>query len=144
VKILVTSDVHGYINHFNKIISQTRDMVNYHVDLGDFNSSYDLYPNVTFIKGNCDENYSLSNELEIVIDSKKFLFLHGHTHSIKSGFFNLISYARKKKADFCIFGHLHQPLCFIKYNIHFICPGAVLNKEYLIINDLSIELRSLV
>lgn len=128
------SDTHRHFDALHKIFSRNED-ADLFIFLGDGERELEdiqaLYPNkkILSVSGNCD---FLSNSPYISITTqqgKKILFLHGHTHGVKSGPSRVISLARENNADIVLFGHTHQRYYSYQDGLHILNPGSASNPR---------------
>ena len=81
--------------------------------IGDFDRLREKYPGPRYagVLGNCD-GYALldGGSYEKLTDcgGLRFLLMHGHRHSVKSGIQRAADYAIAKGADVLLFGHTHE------------------------------------
>ena len=120
MKFLVISDVHGRYERISELLKMHRDadaLIFLGDGIGDLERSgaYDSGITVFSVKGNCDWNSFLrteriENELVLNFEGYRFLLMHGHTRSVKSGLTNAIYAAMERDADILLFGHTHEPI----------------------------------
>lgn len=135
MKILVFSDSHG--NSYN--IKRAMDMhpnASAAIFLGDGLSDFlSIPPNNAarlYVRGNCDwhPEYSFIPAVDsVTIDGKKIVFLHGHTHSAKSGMEALRSLAEDRGAHILLFGHTHVACEQYENGIYYMNPGTIGGRE---------------
>lgn len=135
MKILVFSDSHG--NSYN--IKRAMDMhpnASAAIFLGDGLSDFlSIPPNNAarlYVRGNCDwhPEYSFIPAVDsVTIDGKKIVFLHGHTHSAKSGMEALRSLAEDMGAHILLFGHTHVATEYYENGIYYMNPGTIGGKD---------------
>lgn len=118
MKILALSDSHGRSDNLGRAVELNHD-VDAIIHLGDGyrDLKYVNLPDVPIyrVRGNGEEWFSMREnnvprELFLEFDGVKILIMHGHTHSIKSGFDGAIEYALERDADILLFGHTHTAL----------------------------------
>lgn len=138
MKILITSEVHGDLNSFLKIINKHQD-VDLHLNAGDLQlSEFELNKiKMIAVRGNTDLYSNLELNEIISFNNKKILLTHGHEFNVKYSLDKLVSYAKSLSVDICIFGHTHVPFDRVIDNIHFINPGPIegLKPSYAIYTD---------
>jgi putative phosphoesterase len=76
------------------------------------------------VKGNCDHG-TMSSELLLTIENKKFFLTHGHLYGVKYGLDTLLARGREENADYCLFGHTHSPMLTEYKGIWFLNPGSL-------------------
>lgn len=114
MKILVLSDSHGASHRIERVLSLNKDY-DAVLFLGD--GLTDLYSvpssGVISVRGNCDMSYLWKEgakapaEQMMTFDGFKFLMVHGHTLSVKSGIESAMRYAYGSGADVLLYGHTH-------------------------------------
>lgn len=126
MKIILLSDSHGNTENVNRVVN------NYAYDhlffLGDGIADLGnlIYAdNVKYVKGNCDFFSKEPVSQMVTLLGKRFLLIHGHTESVKSGFGGLVKLAKEVKADFVFFGHTHQYYLDTIDGITFCNPGSI-------------------
>ena len=120
MKVLVVSDSHSGLSYMRCWAKLLRPQVIIH--LGDYYSDgqvlADEFPNSMLIQvpGNCDLYRSIITGPEIIftdLDGVGIFITHGHRHGVKSGTRQLLAAARGAKADVALYGHTHQPECYL-------------------------------
>lgn len=126
MKLLITGDVHGLEQLLIDVISANLD-VDLKLNTGDLQISDNFVREngLIAVRGNCDFYTEFNDEEIIVYDNRKILLVHGHLFNVKYSINELVSYAKSKSVDICIFGHTHIPYEKIIDGIHFINPGAL-------------------
>jgi putative phosphoesterase len=86
-----------------------------------------MYPDLRFcyISGNCDFSDDVPDVLTVTVNNRKIWMLHGHTHSVKTGYDKLTYAAEERLADVCLFGHTHMPARFEHNGIWYMNPGSI-------------------
>ena len=131
MKILVFSDNHGSLDELDHILNNFRfDRI---FGLGDHEvNKYELDSrNVFPVKGNSpldDMDYLVDRICEI--EGFKFLFTHGHTHSVRHGLLFLSLFARTNNVDITFYGHTHTANIEIDNGKYFINPGSIHLPHY--------------
>ena len=130
MKILILSDTHGNLGHTRQIFENLHNAVEMVIHLGDCYADMkelkEQYAHLDFrcILGNCDFHGGRKREDQFVINHKSILITHGERHSVKSGYDEIISYAHRKSADICLFGHTHCPTIQRTPNVLLMNPGS--------------------
>lgn len=126
MKLLITGDVHGLEQLLLDVISANLD-ISLKLNTGDLQISDTIVKQngLIAVRGNCDLYSDLNDEEIISFDNKKILLVHGHLFNVKYSLNELVSYAKDKKVDICIFGHTHLAFDEVIDGIHFINPGAL-------------------
>lgn len=132
MKCLVFSDSHGKLDYMRQAIEAEKpDKV---LHLGDVvRDARELrreFPTLEMeiVRGNCDGysgDESEPEELETFMGGKRIWMLHGHTYQVKLGIGTLLYEARARGVDVVLFGHTHEPLCFLEGNLWVMNPGTV-------------------
>ncbi|MGL4307575.1 YfcE family phosphodiesterase [Cetobacterium sp. SF1] len=139
MKILVISDSHGRSEYILEAIEKEKpDMV---ISCGDYSEdAQDMaygFPEIPFqiVRGNCDY-YDIDHRDEILLEisSIKFYITHGHLQNAKGTYSKLETAGEKAGAKVVLFGHTHIPYLEKKKKVILFNPGALMNKEYGIIN----------
>lgn len=129
MKIGVVSDTHGIKLHIDKSISYLKkcDLI---IHAGDnFSDSKYIYNetkvNIIGVKGNCDFERDVEDELLFEIEDKNIFLCHGDKYGVKYGIEEIEKKAKSVNANIVIFGHTHVPLNIEKDGILYINPGSV-------------------
>ena len=115
MKILLISDTHGK----NKIVDELYRIypnMDYYLHAGDScTEGYALYP-FESVRGNCDYDYNLNEQLLISTPMGNLLMKHVPNM--------LESDLKKLNIKFFVFGHLHERHFELKNDIYYISPGS--------------------
>lgn len=135
MRILVTSDSHGDKITLREIIKRhISSDVFIHLGDGasDMESLRDFIGDKRFIqvKGNCDYESNLPEEILIELGGSKFLCLHGHSCSVKLGTSLLERKAHDLGAHVTLYGHTHNPVTNFNDGRYFFNPGSVKKGQY--------------
>lgn len=113
MKILVLSDSHGAYHRVEQAISLNKDYGAV-LFLGDgLADLYNVSSGLISVRGNCDMSYlwgegaKTPSEQIMTFDGFRFLMVHGHTLSVKSGIERAMKYAYEAGADVLLYGHTH-------------------------------------
>lgn len=128
-KIVVLSDSHNNKAAIDKLI-HIMDEADYVISLGDNLSDNDrlskLYPDkLISVKGNCDYDYHLQDEIIKEIEGVLLLITHGHRYRVKSGLEDIILRAEEAGANAVLFGHTHSAKIIDKGGVKLINPGTL-------------------
>ena len=114
--LLVISDTHGRRDRVQELLRLHREaeavlfLGDGLRDLPEELCSSDR-PRLFAVSGNCDPftfgGASLGEEALLAFGSYRFLLMHGHRHSVKSGTERAVTYASARGADVLLFGHTH-------------------------------------
>lgn len=131
-RIAVISDSHGGMLHLDRFCRLCGwgmyDMV---IHLGDVVEDAALLRRrlsipVHNVAGNCDFRSSgIPRELEISVEGKRLLLLHGDKYGVKYGYDRLSYYAEERLADCTLFGHTHQAFAGVVGGALLVNPGAL-------------------
>ena len=131
MKILVFSDSHGRDQYMRSAI-ETHPDAEAVIYLGDGLSDFLALPipNMArlYVKGNCDwhPDHSFTPTIDsITLMGKKIVFLHGHTHGVKSGAEGIRSLAADTGAEVLLFGHTHTPIEHYENGVYYLNPGTI-------------------
>lgn len=130
MRILVISDTHGDVYSLRQaLISQSSAEMVFHLgdgaqDLMDLRSSF---PEKMFIqiRGNGDWGSSFPYDEEIDIEGVKIFATHGHLQQVKLGDWELLSAARRRKANIVLYGHTHMPDNRYEEGLYILNPGSL-------------------
>ena len=131
MKILVFSDSHGRDEYMRKAISMHPDtevMIFLGDGLVDFLSLPIDNKARLYVRGNCDwhPEYSFIPTVDsITLGGKKIVFLHGHTHGVKSGADSIRNLASDMSADILLFGHTHTLIEHYDSGVYYLNPGTI-------------------
>jgi len=137
--ILIFSDSHRVISNMRDVVNKLGSDIECILHLGDLCSDARAlaasFPDIKIIgvKGNCDFELDVPNEKLEQIHGKTVFLTHGHTYGVKNSYQSIITAARARNADICLFGHTHLPDIFYSDNILFLNPGSILLSKN--IND---------
>ncbi|PLR75357.1 YfcE family phosphodiesterase [Bacillus sp. V3-13] len=143
-RALIVSDSHGSSEVLETIKEKHGSEVEVMVHCGDSELAADdsALSGFAVVRGNCDYDQKLPNELVKDIDGYRLYVTHGHLYSVKSTLMNLHYRAREVNANIVCFGHSHVLGAEMIDGILFINPGSILlprmrlEKTYVIL-DLS-------
>ncbi|MCK9537090.1 MAG: YfcE family phosphodiesterase [Bacilli bacterium] len=123
---IITSDSHGHIDLFRKLIKAYPD-ADLYLDAGDSEKhDFELVPFIS-VKGNCDA-YIRERYRIIGFGSDNIYLFHGaYTNLCDKA---LYLRARRYKCNIIIHGHTHVPKYHIYQGIHIICPGSVVYPRF--------------
>lgn len=130
MKLLVCSDSHGNLDYMRRAVELERpDQV---LHLGDVTRDgqrlLEAFPGLALeqVRGNCDGwGDGFPEEKELFLGGKRIWMLHGHTYRVKLGIGLLTEEARSRGEDVVVFGHTHQPLCFLDGSLWVMNPGTI-------------------
>jgi putative phosphoesterase len=123
MKILIISDSHRNKEIIREVIKTDKfDKV---IHCGDSGLKLKELKGIYAVRGNCDFDQKIPEEIVTVIDNKKFFISHGHKYNVKYELDRLYQKAEEISADVVCFGHTHYPGYEIINDILFINPGSL-------------------
>lgn len=131
MKIAILSDSHNRTEGMGNALSKVSAVIDALIHLGDGCTDIDRYkysyPNIEFysVCGNCDYAVYGKDEYVFELAGKRIFITHGHLYDVKFGYKKIISAAKRKSADICMFGHTHEAVIFYDEEILFINPGSI-------------------
>ncbi|MGG3798321.1 metallophosphoesterase family protein [Metabacillus fastidiosus] len=127
MKILIMSDSHGLIDEVEEIKLRHQQEVDYMIHCGDseLKAADQILSGMDVVKGNCDDDEELPNEVIKEIDGCRFYITHGHLHNVKSTLMNVTYRALECNGDIVCFGHSHIAGAEMANDILFINPGSI-------------------
>lgn len=127
MKILVFSDSHGRLGLMLDAIERERPRRVFFLgdNYRDGQALADAYPDIPMdmVQGNCDFCVG-PDELLVEVEGVRFLLVHGHRHSAKSGTDRLVDAGKRKGAAVVCFGHTHDALNMPIRGVHLFNPGS--------------------
>lgn len=134
MRILVFSDTHHNTDGCIRVIENLKqfgiDMI---LHAGDCNSDAEdlsyIYPEIPlkYVQGNNDFS-KVPNDLLIEADGHKIFLTHGHGYRVKAemDFYDtLVKKAKELGADCAVFGHTHEPYCYVRNGVRLLNPGSI-------------------
>ncbi len=128
MKLLVVSDSHGSKSEIKELAEKYDGEVNAMIHCGDSELSADdasLTPYLA-VRGNCDMDARLPEDLIEEVDGETMLVTHGHLYGIKMSLMKLRYKAEESGAKFVFFGHSHTLGAEIAGGTLFLNPGSIL------------------
>ncbi len=129
MKILIMSDSHGLTSEIEVIKKRHQEEVDLMLHCGDSElpNDSDELSGFKGVKGNCDFDSNLPNEMIKDLQGITLYMTHGHLYNVKMSLMNLKYRAIEMNAKIACYGHSH-------------IAGAELVDEVLLINPGSIRL----
>lgn len=129
MKVLVISDSHGNYARAFKAHEQAGP-VDRIIHLGDGADDAALLEQVLGVpvlrvRGNCDFDTCLPQELTLELGPVRALATHGNCHAVKSGLTLLIERGLEVGAGLVLFGHTHRPEVQTASGVLLVNPGAL-------------------
>jgi putative phosphoesterase len=142
MKVLIMSDSHGLTSEIDMIKKRHKDEVELMYHCGDSELSEASSELISFkgVKGNCDFDSDLPNEIIDDLNGFNLYITHGHLYNVKSTLMNLKYRAFEVNAKIACYGHSHIAGAEIIDGILFINPGSIRlpvlrkQKTYAILN----------
>lgn len=126
---LIFSDSHGSIENTLSIIKEypQADAI-FHC--GDIENDADRLRQAThlpvaIVRGNCDYDASLPEELVTTFAGKKIAMCHGHCYFTYGEMDVLKYWGMEKQADILLFGHTHEPFLEQSSELTILNPGSI-------------------
>ena len=146
MKIMIASDIHGFINYAEKLIDAYRksgakrlvllgDLL-YHGPRNDLAQGYNpkaviellnsVKNELLCVRGNCDTevdqvvlDFPIMSDYAVMADGDRLLyFTHGHKYGV-------LNFPNVKEGDVIVQGHTHVPMCEEHDGILCVNPGSV-------------------
>lgn len=146
MKIMIASDIHGFINYAEKLIDAYRksdakrlvllgDLL-YHGPRNDLAQGYNpkaviellnsVKNELLCVRGNCDTevdqmvlDFPIMSDYAVMADGDRILyFTHGHKYGA-------LNFPNIKEGDIIVQGHTHVPMCEERNGILCVNPGSV-------------------
>ena len=131
MKWLVFSDSHGNLDYMKLAVETEKPDEVLHLGdvVRDARRLQECFPELEMelVVGNCDGyngDDSAPAEKELFMGDKRILMCHGHTYQVKLGIGMLTNEARGRGVDVVLFGHTHDPQCFLEGNMWVLNPGT--------------------
>lgn len=128
MRILITSDTHGYYGKISDFIL-SRDDIDLMIHAGDgvkdcISINYETGVSYYVVKGNndfyCNEPYYKIIEIE----GHRIYLTHGHKENVDFSLENLLEKAKNNSCDIAIFGHIHRYIELESLGILVLNPGS--------------------
>lgn len=128
MKILITSDTHGYYGRISDLILAEGDF-DLMLHAGDGvedckNIFFETGLNYYVVKGNNDFFSNETYNKIIDLDGHKILLTHGHKENVDFSMSGLIEKAKQSSCDIVIFGHIHRYVEIKRTDILILNPGS--------------------
>lgn len=128
MKILITSDTHGYYGKISDLILDHGDF-DLMIHAGDGvedceNIKYETGINYYVVKGNNDFFSNEPYNKIIDLHNYKIFLTHGHKENVDFSLGNLIEKAKSSACDIAIFGHIHRYVNINRSGILILNPGS--------------------
>lgn len=130
MKLLVVSDTHGEKDPLLQVMERHRHDQYQVYHCGDYCFPAHSFPNINFVKGNCDRDENVQEENIIEVGGIRILQVHGHRYKVKETSLKLQYRAMELGANFVLFGHTHIPTCVMNKNILYLNPGSLLIPRF--------------
>lgn len=131
MRIVVMSDTHGNIDRMQEVIKRHSDAELF-VHLGD--GAYEFLnlkkalklKKCVAVKGNCDSvSLKLPNYKVVKKGGHKLFISHGNGFNVRTSFYDIVDFAKGKKADIILYGHTHKKLTKYYNGIYILNPGSL-------------------
>ena len=136
MRILVVSDIHGHASALRSALLQ-QPQAETVIFLGDGVTDWEresaalLGRRTLAVRGNCD--WSAPGYPDQGLDEiagVRVFYTHGHRYGVKSGTECLVRVAAEQGAAVVLYGHTHRAVAEYRDGVHLLCPGALANGEY--------------
>lgn len=125
-KILVISDTHGLVLPLKEIFEKHADVsAIFHCGDSELMNFDPILKNIHVVRGNCDYDRTLPNELIVTIGEHKIYITHGHMYGVKSSLDQLQARTQTMGADIALYGHSHIAKADVTDGILLVNPGSL-------------------
>ncbi len=125
-KILVISDTHGLVLPLKEIFENHTDITAiFHCGDSELMNFDPILKNVHIVRGNCDYDRTLPNDLFIKVGQHKIYMAHGHMHGVKSSLDKFHEKAKEMGANIALYGHTHTAKAELIDDILLVNPGSL-------------------
>lgn len=125
-KILVISDTHGLVLPLKEIFDKHTDVTEiFHCGDSELMNFDPILKKVHIVRGNCDYDRTLPNDLFIKVGQHKIYMAHGHMHSVKSSLDKLQKHAKDMGAEIALYGHSHIAKANMMDGVLMVNPGSL-------------------
>lgn len=129
MKILVVSDTHKDNRNFFRVLEMECpfELLIHCGDTGDEEEMIEAAAQcrVEIVAGNVDYYSELPHEKIVEAGKYRFMITHGNTYYVNAGYEELGEAAKKKRVDFCFYGHTHCPSIESYDGIVMMNPGSL-------------------
>ncbi|CAM3821573.1 metallophosphoesterase family protein [Alkalicoccus chagannorensis] len=133
MKLLIMSDSHGWDQEVKEVVERHRSEVDgiFHCGDSELSAASAALQDVQTVRGNCDMDHHLPNEISETVEGLRVFAAHGHLLSVKTTSMNLLYKADEEQADLVCFGHTHTPTAVQSDGTVLINPGSMrLPRQY--------------
>lgn len=129
MKILITSDTHGFYSPISDYILANSD-IDLLIHAGDGvddvkNIAYETDIAYHVVKGNNDYFSNVSYDKVISIANHKIFLTHGHKYDVDFDYKKILQKAKYNECDIAIHGHTHKYYHLEKDSILILNPGSI-------------------
>lgn len=125
-KLLVISDTHGLVLPLKEIFEKHEDVTAiFHCGDSELMNFDPILKKVHIVRGNCDYDRTLPNEVFIKIGQHKIYMTHGHMHGVKSSLDKLQERAKEMGAHLAFYGHSHIAKADLMEDVLLVNPGSL-------------------
>ena len=129
IRVGVVGDIHGNYYDLKRAVA-AMGKIDHLLFTGDgYRDIYRLREEtqlfVRGVVGNCDFGSGFPSEELFTLDEYQIFLTHGHCYGVKQELNRLGEAGRAKGADLVVFGHTHQPLSSLWYEIKLFNPGTL-------------------
>lgn len=124
-KVLIMSDSHGLTAEINEI--KKRHQITHMIHCGDseLSSEHESLDDLIIVRGNCDFDNTLKQDISITIEGIRFFITHGHLYDVRASLLRLAYKGAEENAQVICYGHTH--VCHVEKlgDQLFINPGSI-------------------
>lgn len=129
MKVLIVSDSHGRLYHFNKVLDKVGP-IDLLIHLGDFEGHEEEIEFLAdcpayMVSGNNDFFSRLDREKVVLIGGYTVFMTHGHRYGVNYGTDRLVEVAKENGASIAMYGHTHKPQIELVDGVYVINPGSI-------------------
>lgn len=125
-KILIISDTHGLVLPIKEIFENHPSVsAIFHCGDSELMNFDPVLENVHVVRGNCDYDRTLSNDLLINIGNHSIYMTHGHLYGVKASLDKLQAKAKEMGASVAFYGHSHIASADQMDDVLLVNPGSI-------------------
>jgi len=124
MKIIITSDVHGYLERFEKL-AQLHSDAKFFLDAGDSEGTESLILPFVSVEGNNDRYNFFPKTRVIDCGEIKIYMSHSHEFFMSQRDEGLVKKAKRLGCQIVVFGHSHVPSMQVLHGVTLLNPGSL-------------------
>ncbi|MBQ1472752.1 MAG: metallophosphoesterase [Lachnospiraceae bacterium] len=126
--VLVISDTHGHHENLQQVLSRVQPDMIYH--LGDVEGCDKYIEKMAgcplyVVRGNCDFNPELPDDLVLELGKHRIFLTHGHRYDVRFHNQKLVRQAKLRDCDMAFYGHTHCPELVYEEDVMVLNPGSI-------------------